>query len=140
MPSTVVNGLGLPEDLIVLMDAGRWKPPTALTGLTRLIPENSGLHPYSISQMEFETKTCYLQGRMWQGVPDPNNSPGDIDPHLTVFIADIGHGFDQPIALDYRVSPERPRVLTLRWSERGERNRWIVIAPDIMAFAELVGL
>jgi hypothetical protein len=139
----IVNGLPLPRDLLALMEAGRWKPLTDRTGLSRVIPENSGLHPYSFSQMERETQTCFkphMQGPMWQGEPDPENPPGDIDPRLVVFVADIGLGWDQPIALDYRTSFDNPRVLTLQWSKCGEQNRWIVIAPDILTFAVLVGL
>jgi hypothetical protein len=136
-----VNDLLLPRDLLTLMDAGRWKAPLDPSGVDRLFPENGGLHPYSVEVMESETRSLsnlLLQGQVWQ--PDPDNIPGDIDFGLAVVVADLGTGYDQPIALDYRVSQDWPRVITLRWSERGKQNHWVVVAQDIMAFAELVGL
>jgi hypothetical protein len=141
----IVNNLPLPRDLIALMAAGRWHVPHDPSGVNRLFPENGGLCLYSLRSMEFETQTCFrhdMQIPMWQGAPDPENPPGDIQPQHTVFVGDIGIGFDQPIALDYRESRDRPRVLTLQWqwSQRGNHNRWIEIASDILAFAEVVGL
>jgi len=139
----LINGLPLPGDLLALMEAGRWKAPMDCSGVNRLFPENGGLFLYSIELMESETRTLFdpqLRCSAWHGVPDPDNPPGNIEPRLAVFVADLGHGFDQPIALDYRVSRDQPRVITLRWGNRGEQNRWVVLAPDIRAFAELVGL
>ena len=137
----VVNGLLLPHDLLALMESGRWKAPLNPSGVDRLFPENGGLYPYSVELMESETQALsnlLLQGQMWQ--PDSDNPPGDIDFRLAVVVADLGMGYDQPVALDFRVSRDWPRVITLRWSERGEENHWVVVAPDIMGFAELVGL
>jgi hypothetical protein len=139
----VINGLPLPGDLLALMGAGRWKAPADPFGVDRLFPQNGGLCPYSVELMESETRTLFdprLQCSAWLGVPDPDRPPGDIVPRLAVFVADLGHGFDQPIALDYRVSRDRPRVISLRWAERGRQNRWVFVAPDIKAFAELAGL
>ena len=137
----LVNGLPLPDDLLTLMEAGQWKPPLDHCGVDRLFPENGGLYPYSVALMESETRTLFAyRVPAWHGAPDPDNPPGDIDPLLAVFVADLGNGFDQPIALDYRVSRDRPRVITLRWGERGEQNRWVLVAPDIRTFAESVGL
>ena len=62
--------------------------------------------------------------------------PRDVDSRLSVFVADLGHGFDQPIALDYRLSAEKPRVLTLHWRARDGRNRWVEIAPDMNVLAD----
>lgn len=137
----MINGLPLPRDLLALIDAGRWKAPLDHSGVDRLFPENGGLCLYSAEMMESETRTLFdPQLSVWHGVPDPENPPGDIDPRLAVFVADLGHGFDQPIALDYRLSRDRPRVITLRWGQRGARNRWVVVAPDIKAFAGSVRL
>ena len=137
-----VNGLPLPRSLIHLMNAERWKPPIDVSGISRLIPENDGLYLYSITLMEAETQALFRDcsiktNEEWLGVPDREHPPGDIDPSLTVLIADIGIGYDQPIALDYM---DTPRVLTLQWSQGGKDNRWIVIASNIENFAEAVGL
>ena len=82
------------------------------------------------------------------GKPDRQRQPGDIDPKKVVLIADMGLVSDQPIALDYRPSMGKPRVITLRWESRdlapgvpfGGGKRWIEIARDIKGFAAMVGL
>jgi hypothetical protein len=137
----MVNGLPLPGELVALMQQGRWKAPSERSEVDRLFPENGGLCLYQLDGMVRETRTLFsphLQGPMWLGVPDSNHHPGDIDPRLAVLIADLGIGYDQPIALDYRPSIDRPSVITLRWSERGDENRWILVAPDIEEFARMV--
>jgi hypothetical protein len=138
----VINGLPLPGDLLALIEGGRWIAAPDHSKVDRLFGENGGLFCYSVELMESETRTLFdpQLAPAWLGVPDADDPPGDIDPHLAVFVADLGHGFDQPIALDYRVSRDRPRVITYRWGKEGGRNRWVLVAPDIKAFAELAGL
>src|SRR5579859_4504415 len=97
----------LPHELLVLIGAGRWVAPADRSKLDRLFPANGGLCPYSVEQMVAETEAlCHPQ--WWPppllGAPDPTDPPGDIDPRAAVLVADLGHGFDQPIALDYRAS------------------------------------
>jgi hypothetical protein len=139
----IVNSLPLPRELIALMEAGQWKSPGNRPEVDRLFSENGGLYLYRINRMDSETRalfTPHMQGPMWLGTADSINPPGDIDPYLAVLVADLGIGYDQPIALDYRVSRDRPQVITLRWSERCDANRWVVVAPDIQSFAEMVQL
>jgi hypothetical protein len=135
-----VNQLPLPADLLALMSAGRWRVPADRSGLARLFPAGERFHPYSFDAMLAETAAFACnQEPMWLGVPDPSRPPGDLDPERAVLIADLGRGFDQPIALDYRVSAVRPRVLTLDWSVRGA-NRWVEVAADVLEFADRAGL
>lgn len=119
MRATVfANGLPLPDDLVALIESGQWRSPSDPTGLDQLFPERSEFCCYSIGMMEGETRVIYRNNNpMWRGTPDPDYPPGDIDPKLAVLIADLGLGYDQPIALDYRPSLERPRVLTLQWDQ-----------------------
>ncbi len=154
----VVNGLPLPNDLLALIAMGRWKRPADQSGIDRLFPDHGGFCPYSPAAMQFESEAYPPEAAvrrlgltMWLGKPDPDNPPGDLDPKQAVLIADLGLGCDSPIALDYRVSIERPRVLYLRWPPNPhgikpeeenhwrQANRWVEVAPDIMAFAELAG-
>jgi hypothetical protein len=158
---TAINGLPLPHDLIALIEAGRWKPLTDLSGVERLFPDLVARRPhltnafyspfvlYSLALMSAENGGwATIESKPWAktrrseflGAPDPDHAPGDIDPSLSFLIADVGLGYEQPIALDYRVSMDAPRVLTLKWGVRGGENRWVTIAPDIRTFAELVGL
>ena len=111
-----INGLPLPRELLDLIEAGRWRAPADPSGLDQLFPERGEFCCYSFRGMEFETAAMYRDDSpRWRGTPDPGRSPGDIDPKLAVLIADLGLGYDQPIALDYHLSRERPRVITLSW-------------------------
>jgi hypothetical protein len=112
----VVRGLLLPRELVDLIEAGQWKCPTDPSGLDRLFPERSEFCCYTYAGMASESSWLDRDRTpMWQGTPDLLHPPGDIDSKKTIFIADLGIGYDQPIALDYRSSLNQPRVLTFRW-------------------------
>jgi hypothetical protein len=145
-----INGLPLPRDLLALIEAGRWRCPADLSRVDRLFPDRGELKLYTLDYMPFENHHWLLHsedrhwldryGPMFLGSPDPVKAPGDIDPKLSVLIGDLGIGYDQPIALDYRTSREDPPVLTLEWSDSPRDNQWVKLAIDIREFAELVGL
>jgi hypothetical protein len=140
-----INGIPLPDDLIVLIKAGRWSSPKNQSAVDRLFPPETGTKSevvlYAADYMPFENKHWLNQkDPRFLGSPDYDNPPGDIDPKRSVLIGDLGPGSDQPIALDYRASEDEPRVLTLIWSRWGDKNRWVEIAPNVRTFAELVGL
>jgi hypothetical protein len=150
----LINGLPLPRDLLDLVAAGRWRQPTDMSGIDALFADHGGFYPYGFDCMRSETEGLLPRREvMWLGAPDSYNPPGDIDMTKAVLIADIGIGWDQPVALDYRLSLQQPRVLTLRWltcdyvsptgevgGYNGEGNRWVVLAPDFKTFAELAKL
>ena len=145
----VVNGLPLPGELVALLEAGRWprRPdPVSAHDLLPgdLFPEGGELMLHPVPLVEFESRGLYeleqIDRPMFMGEADPADPPGDIDPALTVLIGDLGIGFDQPIALDYRPSRDRPRVLTLRWGPWAKNNRWVQIAPDFKVMAEVLRL
>lgn len=126
----VVNGLPLPRDLLDLIEAGRWRCPADQSGLDLWFPERSEFCCYTFQTMESETTVIHRENTpMWRGKPDPDHPPGDIDPRLAVLIADLGLGYDQPIALDYRPSLTRPRVLTLRWDKPEPPVPWEEVEP-----------
>jgi hypothetical protein len=128
-----VNGLLVPRDLVDLLVKGRWASAS----------ENDvfnspwgGIYTYSHQAMRSETShVCY--GIRWVASPDPAHAPGDIEPRLTVLIADEGIGSDSPFALDYRASFGQPRVLVYRWrlaSPNEDGNRWVEAARDFPTF------
>jgi hypothetical protein len=126
----VVNGLPLPHELLALIELGRWRCPADQAGLDRLFPERGEFCCYSVGGMEGETQVLYRNRTpMWRGTADPANPPGDIDPTLAVLIADLGLGYDQPIALDYRPSPTDPGVLTLSWDNPAPPIPWKHVGP-----------
>ncbi|QOV88640.1 hypothetical protein [Humisphaera borealis] len=55
-------------------------------------------------------------------------------------IGDFGPGTDSPIILDYRDALGSPKVRRLKWSERGDKNEWVVCAKSFDEFADLLGL
>jgi hypothetical protein len=136
-----INELPLPQDLLELIRTGRWRMPADTSLFDALFPErHSTASLYSLDGIRRES-TGWRKGtrRMFLGTPDTENPPGDIDPEKSILVGDLGLGSDQPIALDYRTDP--PRVLTLRWSHPpDEKNRWTVVAPDILRFAHRIGL
>jgi hypothetical protein len=143
-----VDGLIIPELLLMALDAGRW-PRTADEALTQnlrpwmskervqqLAPDESQVYLYpppfttvarilTTSDGEFYTRYGALD---------------QIEPEGTIEIADFGIGADSTIVLDYRVSPSEPRVLRLVWPGRGLSNHWVVMATDFRHFIDALGL
>ena len=64
------------------------------------------------------------------GIADDNFAPGNIALDKCVLFADLGYGAEQPLALDYRVTP--PRVLILVHLDIGAR--WICLASTFKSF------
>jgi uncharacterized protein (TIGR02996 family) len=131
-----VNGLLLPRPLVDLLAGGRWQNKEFRPG-----GDLDWVYTYSQELMRSETSS--VCGLGWWGQPDSGHPPGDIDPRLTVLIADQGMGSDAPFALDYRASFERPRVLLYRWRVAHDpavapievgNNRWVEVAPDFGDF------
>lgn len=136
-----INGLPIPEYLLVLINTERWKCPEDLSRVDELFPDRAELNLYSLEYMEIENK-AWLDNinPMFIAEPDILNPPGNIDSHQSLLIGDLGLGYDQPLALDYRRSQEAPCVVTLMWRDNGRANRWIEIAPNVRSFAEMLGL
>lgn len=122
----LIRGLLLPSELVTLIEAGRWVCPDDTPGLDRLFPDRQEFCCYSYAAMIRESSAVFDRHRtpMWHGTPDPTNPPGDIDPGRAVLIADLGIGYDQPVALDYRAHPTKPQVLTLSWDTPAPPIPW----------------
>lgn len=138
----LINGLPLPLALVEAIHSGRWTAPPidkleatfplatvagepiqhpAFFDLDGLQRENEGWND--------ETLASYL------GKKSDEVQPGDIDPAQSVVIADLGP--DRLIALDYRTSDEKPRVVYLTGNEQ---PRWVEAAPDIETLLDDLGL
>jgi hypothetical protein len=139
-PVKSVNSLDLPPLLLELIEGNKWCLPDDQSIFDELFDHHSGVTFYSTSQMEMETSSWLslsVHGSNLRGAPDPENSPGDIEPSLTVLIGDIGMGLDSPFALDYRTSVLSPRIVHFRWHGPNEFSRWVEIAPDFHSFASM---
>jgi len=142
-----VNGLQLPQRLLELIAAGRWRCPSDVGSLRAL----TGLHDAAdflfmdvpsirrntdalIAEIARGDATLFglTSSRQLAG-PDV---PGILDVDRAVLIA-ATYG-DGMLCLDYREHPERPEVVVSVWS--AGPTRWRALAADIAAFASLLGL
>jgi hypothetical protein len=105
-----VAGLPLPRELVAVIQAGKWNPPTdpqVYVDTFGELPDHAMF--YSLAEM-------IRQNRSWQsspveevsGNPVEGRSAG-IEPARSVLIGDLGP--DMPIALDFRSSEDNPSVL-----------------------------
>jgi hypothetical protein len=105
-----VAGLLLPRELVAVIQAGKWSPPTdpqVYVDTFGEIPDHAMF--YGLAEM-------IRQNRSWQsssveevsGNPVEGRSAG-IEPARSVLIGDLGP--DMPIALDFRRSEDNPSVL-----------------------------
>lgn len=145
-----VTDLPIPDALVSLIESGRW-PRSAeealrqnlelrvpVANIQRFAPDEHWLYlcapPFGKPADVFSSLVDF------RGEPDSESPPGDIDYERAVVIADFGLGSDAPIALDYRQNLDCPSVIRYCWSHRGERNRWIHVAPSFSRFAEMLEL
>ena len=139
--------LPLPHSLQELITAGKWPrikteairqnltPLVTLARIQLLAPTENSLY---LLPPPFYTVAQRASGnKFWLG---HGSAPSEIDFDLALDIADFGLGSDSPILLDYRTSKNNPRVLHLRWSNRGKNNHWVELAPNFDAFASILGL
>jgi len=131
-----IHQLPFPAHLVHLMKTGRWRTPLDRSLILSVFPQCGDFSLYSLAWMETENRHWRdWSHRHFPAEADPDFSPGDLDPQLAILIGDLGNGWDQPIALDYRETWDDPRVLLFRWRLEGRGNRWVQIAPNIAAFA-----
>lgn len=131
--SELVNGLPLPPSLLEAIHTGRWLAPS--------IEKLEAAFPLAVNADEpiqhpvfFDLEGMQRENDGWSqeilpsyvGQTDGKAQPGDINPVLSVVIGDLGP--DRLIALDYRPSDEKPRVVYLT---DNDGPRWVEAAPDI---------
>ncbi|GAB2919437.1 SMI1/KNR4 family protein [Streptomyces mayteni] len=98
-----IGGLVVPPPLTELIRSGRWVPPRD----DRVLAEVFGEAP---EQPEFYGRAMLVrQNTSWQALPA--DQVAGIDTARTIVIGDLGP--DMPFVLDYRTSPDDPRVLYL---------------------------
>lgn len=142
----VVDGLKIPEQLLSMLETGRWPRTEADTTqqnlrsrasadrIRALAPEESHLYLYA---PPFRTVARIVVGNPFYA------EFGGLDhivPEAAIEIGDFGLGSDAPIILDYRTIPDNPRLLRLRWPGGGQPNEWVMMARDFRSFVEALGL
>jgi hypothetical protein len=129
-----VGGLTLPGALLEAIGGSRWNPPEDVD----LIREVFGDEPdwpqfYDVATMTRQNK--FFQNASVEELEDdvPGSRQGlGVDPALAVLIGSLGA--DMPIALDYRLSRNDPRVIYLAG------DGWREVAPDFEALCRRLGL
>jgi hypothetical protein len=133
-PSATIGNLALPPELVQAIDAGRWLAPhddqllTAVFGDEPDDPRFYDLPTMARQNERFHTRSA---AELEAVIPGAQRGLG-IDPGLAVLIADLSA--DMPIALDYRTSRSRPRVVYFA------SDGWREVAPDISTLLGRLGL
>lgn len=137
---TVVSGRPLPQQIQDAIDNGTWVLPAAPETIERVFTQtaSSGAKLYSVRCMISETEAWADESEEQLAYYGGPGADADgyliLNPKQSVLIGDLGH--DMPIALDFGLSPDQPRVLYLPSSAPG----WIEVAPDVPTFMEILGL
>jgi hypothetical protein len=126
----MVNGLPLPGALCEAIAEGRWRPPPGGVLAAVLGDEPDDVRFYDLAEMRRQNAGLLKESEDRFDWVVPGSAGWDR--RLTVIIGDLGA--DMPIALDYRRSRDRPRVLYL-----GDGG-WDVVAPDIETLLVRLGL
>lgn len=147
-----VDGLELPELLLMLLENGLWprnteeanaqnsKPRVTRERLAAVAPGEPGLFLYpppfvTVASVVAREKRESFRFYHEFGALD------QIDPERAVEIGDFGLGSDAPFILDYRQEPQNPAVLRLLWPRGNqEPNRWVLLAKDFASLVAALGL
>jgi hypothetical protein len=130
-----INGLPLPQTLVDAITEGQWRNPG--TDALRRVFREAPVDPtfYGFRRLERENARWRKEDDpAYFGRPDGKQPPGDIDPEQSLLIGDMGP--DLPIALDFRASPDDPRVLYLH----SGGDSWITIAASFEELLVKLGL
>jgi hypothetical protein len=123
-----VNGLVLPDDLLVAIDGGVWSERLSVGRLREVFGE-APVHPrfYDLETIDAINLAWWDERReVYVGQPSDEEPPGDIDPRLSLLVAELGP--DQLIVLDYRRSRSSPRVVYLT---EAVRSPWRQVAASV---------
>src|SRR5258708_6664157 len=145
----MVNGLHLPERLLELVKARRWKRPAD----TRILAKISGAaKPQDFTFLNLKRIPAETGGMvsLWMeghgnyysltsfSDPDRSVDPGLLNVNRAILIA--VNWDDEAICLDYAENLDVPRVVCGIWPEDRERCQWKIIADTFEAFVEQLGL
>jgi hypothetical protein len=133
-----IEGRDVPREIIDAIGRGEWKFSSDQSAMVRLFtePPTESARLYSLELMASENAAWRAaapeQHRMYGGPGAEHEGYLTVDPRSSLLIGDLG--FDMPIALDYSLSPDRPRVVYLPSRAPG----WIEVASDAGEFLRLI--
>jgi len=124
-----VGGLPLPQALLQAIRDGRWRPPQDLETIENVFgDEPDGPQFYDLPTIVRQNKSFRRMSP--EDAYDDGAEGVGIVPGSAVLIGDLGA--DMPIALDYRLSLDNPRVLYLA------QSGWTEVAESFDALAGLL--
>jgi hypothetical protein len=132
--SASIGNLAVPRELVNAIDDGRWIPPQDDRIITDVFgdePDDPRLYDLPTMARQNQRFQSKSQVALASDIPGAQRGLG-IDPTLAVLIGDLGA--DMPIALDYRTSETRPRVIYFG------ADGWHEVAPDIETLLRRLGL
>jgi hypothetical protein len=135
---TTIEGQPLPEEMVAAIARGEWKFPRDDSMMARIFTEapTSAARLYSVDLMVTENAAWRAsppeQQQLYGGPGSQAEGYLAVDPQSSLLIGDLG--YDMPVALDYSVSPGRPRVVYLPSHAPG----WIEVARDMPEFLRLI--
>jgi hypothetical protein len=135
---TAIEGHPLPEEIVSAITRGEWKFPRDDSVMARIFTEvpTSAARLYSVDLMVTENAAWRAsppeQQKLYGGPGSQTEGYLAIDPQSSLLVGDLG--YDMPVALDYSVSPGRPRVVYLPSRAPG----WIEVARDVPEFLRLI--
>src|SRR5262245_56790720 len=137
-----VGSLKIAAELVALIETGQWPrsasdvmlqnthPLVQPQVVRAFAPDESTLVLYA---PPFHTLQRELDERRFSA---EQLAAHEIEPDMTVVIADFGLGSDTVVALDFRADVAAPTVIRLQWRFPAEPNRWLKVAhsfPDFWA-------
>ena len=130
----LIGDLRIPTEILAAIASGEWMLPreeSAILEVFTELPAPAG-KLYSLDYMLKETIAWWEapvdEYEFYGGGQTVGNDYLTIHPRRSVLIGDLG--IDMPLALDYQLSDDNPRVLYLPSYASG----WIEVAPDISTF------
>lgn len=136
----LICDLPLPRTIQEAIDNKTWTLPADSEMIEQTFTETKSgdAELYQVTSMISETEAWANESEEQLSLYGGRDSAVDgyltLDPRKSVLIGDLG--VDRPIALDYSISPERPRVLYRPSRAPG----WIEIASNVASFLERLGI
>ena len=103
-----IEGQKLPDMLVKLVRAGKWKTPLMEELWLNLIDEEYITEPCLYPLEECDGKYLWSESGADVGVMDDVIFPGILDPSRAIIVGDLGP--EQELALDMRTSATNPSV------------------------------
>lgn len=143
-----VGNLKIPDEIVTLLRCRKW-PVNHIEAIRQNL--ESQVSPETIRNFISDENWLFLYPPLFRTMQrlieldrkhwsDESLALWDIDPALTIIIADFGIGSDTLMALDYRFDIYSPRVIRLQWRLPEQKNQWIVVSESFDLLSKKLNL